>query len=92
MALTFEWDEIKSKLNFKKHGVDFDEAKTIFNDPYGITIDDPDHSYAEERYLDIGISSTGRMLIVWYSERNENIRIIGCRRAIRSERKIYEKG
>ena len=92
MALTFEWDENKSELNLKKHGVDFEEAKTIFNDPHAITIDDPDHSVAEERYLDTGISSTGRMLIVWYTERNENIRIIGCRRAIRSERKIYEKG
>ncbi len=91
MALTFEWDENKSKRNLKNHGVDFDEAKTIFNDPFAITIDDTDHSVAEERYLDIGISSTGRMLVVWYTERNENIRIIGCRRATRYERKIYEK-
>ena len=92
MALTFEWDENKSELNLKKHGIDFEEAKTIFNDPYAITIEDPDHSVAEERYLDIGISLTGKMLVVWYTERNENIRIIGCRRAILYERKRYEKG
>jgi uncharacterized DUF497 family protein len=92
MVLTFEWDKNKSKRNLKKHGVNFEEAKTIFNDPFAITIDDPDHSVAEERYLDIGLSSKGRMLVVWYTERNDNVRIIGCRKAIRSERKIYEKG
>lgn len=92
MALTFEWDENKSRHNLKKHGIDFKEAKTIFNDPFAITIDDPDHSSEEERYLDIGLSSKGRVLVVWYAERNENIRIIGCRKAIRSERDIYEKG
>jgi len=53
MSLQFEWDENKSKLNFKKHGVDFNEGKTVFNDPFAITIDDPDHSDLEERYLDI---------------------------------------
>lgn len=64
MALTFEWDENKSKRNLKKHDVDFEEAKTIFNDPFAITIDDPDHSVEEDRYLDIGLSSKGRMLVV----------------------------
>ena len=49
MALKIEWDENKSKLNVKKHGVDFKEGKTIFNDPFAITIDDPDHSALEER-------------------------------------------
>ena len=53
---------------------------------------DPDHSVIEDRYLDIGLSSKGRILIVWYTERNDNIRIIGCRKAIGSEREIYEKG
>jgi len=92
MALKFEWDENKSKLNLKKHGVDFEEGKTVFNDPFAITINDPDHSALEERYLEIGISSKGRILVVWYTERNDNIRIIGCRRAIRFERESYEKG
>lgn len=92
MSLTFEWDENKSKSNLLKHGIDFEEAKTIFNDPFAITIDDPDHSFVEDRYLDIGLSRKGRVLVVWYTERNDNIRIIGCRKAIRSEREIYEKG
>jgi uncharacterized DUF497 family protein len=91
MALKFEWDENKSKLNLKKHGVDFKEGKTVFNDPFAITIDDPDHSNLEERYIDIGMSSKGRILVVWYAERNDNIRIIGCRKATRFEREQYEK-
>jgi uncharacterized DUF497 family protein len=69
----------------------FEEAKTVFNDPFSITIDDPDHSNDEERFIDIGISSKGRVLVVWYIERNENIRIIGCRKVTKTERIIYEK-
>ena len=92
MPLTFEWDENKSDRNLNKHGVAFEEAKTIFNDPFAITIDDPDHSVEEDRYLDIGLSSKGRILVAWYTERNDNIRIIGSRKALRSERKMYEKG
>ena len=91
MTLKFEWDENKSKLNLNKHGVDFKEGKTVFNDPFAVTIDDPDHSDLEERYIDIGISSKGRILVVWYTERNDNIRIIGCRKATRFEREQYEK-
>ena len=91
MALTFEWDEGKSKQNVRKHGVTFEEAKTVFNDPFAITITGPDHSDEEERYLDIGFSSQGKLLVVWYSERGENMRIIGCRRATPSEREIYEE-
>jgi uncharacterized DUF497 family protein len=91
MALTFEWDENKSKQNFKNHGVTFVEAKTVFNDPFAITIKDPDHSDEEDRYLDIGLSFKGKMVVVWYTERNDSIRIIGCRKATRFERKAYEK-
>ncbi len=91
MALAFEWDEEKSKRNVRKHGVTFEEAKTVFNDPFAITIADPDHSAEEERYLDIGLSVKERVLVVWYTEREENIRIIGCRRATPSERKTYEE-
>ena len=91
MALTFEWGEEKSKRNFKKHGITFDEAKTVFNDPFAITIADPDHSDEEERYLDVGLSVKERLLVVWYTEREENIRIIGCRRATPFERKTHEE-
>jgi uncharacterized DUF497 family protein len=91
MSLVFEWDQSKSDKNEKKHGITFEEAKTVFNDRYAITIDDPDHSDDEYRYIDIGFSSEGRILVVWYTERNENIRIIGSRKAIRTERKAYEE-
>ena len=53
MSLTFEWDENKSAKNEKKHGITFEEAKTVFNDPFAITIDDPDHSDGEYRFIDI---------------------------------------
>lgn len=91
MELTFEWDENKSKSNLKKHGVDFNEGKTVFNDPFAITIYDPDHSELEHRYIDIGAASNGQVLVVWYAERIDKIRIIGCRKANRFEREQYEK-
>jgi uncharacterized DUF497 family protein len=89
MALTFEWDEEKAGHNIRKHRISFDEAKTVFNDPSAIT--DPDHSEEEDRFLDIGLSSKGRALVVWYTERGETIRIIGCRRAGSAERRCYEE-
>ncbi len=64
MSLKFEWNENKSILNLRKHGIDFREGKTVFNDPFTITIDDPNHSDIEERYIDIGISVKGRILAV----------------------------
>ena len=91
MPLTFEWVEDKSKRNFIKHDVTFEEAKTVLNDPFAITIDDPDYSNEKGRYLDIGLSSKGRLSVVWYTERNENIRIIGCRKATPSEMNAYER-
>jgi uncharacterized DUF497 family protein len=91
MPLTFEWDQRKSEKNVRKRGIAFEEAKTVFNDPFAITIDDPDHSDDEYRYIDIGMASKGEVLVVWYTERSENIRIIGCREATRSERKKYEE-
>ena len=91
MALSFEWDEEKSKRNSDKHGITFNEAKTVFNDPFAITIADPHHSDEEERYLDIGLSIKERLLVVWYTERDGNIRIIGCRRVTPFERKAYEQ-
>jgi len=89
MDLVFEWDEEKAKRNEVKHGVTFDEAKTIFNDPFAMTISDPNHSDEEERWLDIGLSAGGRILVVWYTERSERIRIIGSRKATKSEERAY---
>ena len=60
MKLHFEWDEEKAKTNLKKHRVSFDEAITVFLDPFSITIPDPDHSVDEQRYIDIGSSDKGR--------------------------------
>lgn len=91
MSLTFEWDEEKAKGNLTKHDVTFEEAKTIFNDPRAITMADPDHSVKEARYLDIGLSFRGTILVVSYTERRSVIRIISCRRATRSERRMYEE-
>ena len=92
MKLNFEWDEKKAKANLKKHRVSFDEATTIFIDPFSITISDPDHSVDEQRYIDLGSSDKGRVLVVVYTERGSNIRIISCRKATSSERKLYEEG
>lgn len=92
MELTFEWDEEKAKQNLKKHKVSFEEAKTVFNDPFLLTFPDPDHSEGEERYLNIGQSSRDRVLIVIHTERKDNIRLISCRKATSNERKAYEEG
>ena len=92
MDLTFEWDEEKAKENLRKRKVDFAEARTAFNDPFSITIPDPEHSIGEHRYIDIGQSSKGQLLVVVYTERRSNIRIISCRGATKSERRMYEEG
>jgi hypothetical protein len=89
MELTFGWDEIKAEYNRKTHKVSFDEAAAIFHDPFSITMPDPDHSVKEERYIDIGCSSDGRLLLVVYTERGNDIRIISCRRATTAEKKVY---
>ena len=89
MDMVFEWDEEKAKRNEVKHGVTFGEAKTVFNDPFALTISDPDHSDEEDRWLDIGLSVEGKLLVVWYTERGERIRIIGCRKTTRAEEKAY---
>jgi uncharacterized protein len=91
MALEFEWDPAKAELNFKEHGVSFDDATTVFRDPLSITIVDPDHSDFEDRFLDIGISHRGQLLVISYTERKDKIRIVSARRATRTERKSYEE-
>lgn len=92
MPLNFEWDEEKAKANLKDHRVSFDEATTVFGDPFSITIPDPNHSVDEQRYIDIGSSNRGRILVVAYTERGMNIRIISCRKATPTERRCYEEG
>jgi len=92
MELTFEWDEVKAKANFKKHIVSFEEGKTIFNDPFLFTFPDNEHSINEERYINIGISAKGRVLVLIHTERKGKIRIISCRKTTASERRFYEEG
>jgi hypothetical protein len=92
MRLTFEWDEEKAGTNLKKHKVSFDEGATVFSDPLSITIPDPDHSVNEHRFIDIGSSDRGRVLVVGYTERGANTRIISCRKATPTERRLYEEG
>lgn len=90
--MNFEWDEEKARENQRKHRVSFEEGITVFSDPFSITIDDPNHSTDEQRYVVIGTSEKGRVLVVSYTQRAGGIRIISCRRATRSERRQYEEG
>jgi uncharacterized DUF497 family protein len=87
----FDWDENKARLNFTNHGVSFDEAKTIFDDPLYVDFFDPDHSDSENRYLRFGMSGRHRLLLVSYTERGDRIRIISARLATKNERKTYEQ-
>jgi len=87
----YEWDKHKASANVAKHGVTFEEAKTVFDDPLYVDFYDPDHSYNEHRYILIGESTQGRLLFISYRERNDTIRLISAREAILSERKAYEQ-
>jgi uncharacterized protein len=90
--LEFEWDERKNAQNRRKHGVSFEEAKTVFLDENALLITDPDHSADEERFILLGLSSSLRALVVCHSYKHdrETIRIISARRANGIERKKYE--
>ncbi|WP_071590835.1 BrnT family toxin [Synechococcus sp. PCC 7336] len=89
--MQFEWDDNKAASNLSKHGVSLDEAKTVFNDTLYADFYDPDHSDDEERYLIVGESDRGRLLIVSYTERKNSIRIISSREGTRLEREAYEE-
>lgn len=91
MGLRFEWDPRKAAANFKKHGITFEEASTVFCDPLSFTITDPDHSATENRFLDLGHSNLQRLLVVSYVERADKIRIISARLATRKESNSYEE-
>jgi len=89
--LTFEWDAIKARTNLAKHAVGFQEATTVFGDPVSVTIPDPAHSQTETRFIILGRSHQGKLLVVIHTERGDNMRIISARHAGRRERKSYEK-
>jgi len=91
MRQAFEWDEDKAEANLRKHRIGFGEAATVFHDPLIASMLDPDHSDGEQRFIAIGRSARGRLLVVVYAERGNSIRIISCRRATSSERRVYEE-
>ena len=92
MSVKFEWNQNKASANLTKHGVSFEEAKTVFDDPLYVDFYDPDHSYNEHRYIIVGQSQKNRLLLVAYTERRNTIRLISAREATRRERKVYEEG
>jgi uncharacterized DUF497 family protein len=87
----FEWDPDKAARNLEKHGVSFEEAQTVFEDDLFVVFDDPDHSIYEKRYLIMGQSNEGHLLVVSYTERSRRVRLINARPATRHERKAYEE-
>jgi uncharacterized protein len=86
-----EWDRNKAEANQKKHQVSFDEAATVFNDPLLITFVDVEHSIDEERYIAVGLSQHGRVLLVAHAECEDTVRIISAREATKNEREYYEE-
>jgi hypothetical protein len=88
--MRFEWDPEKARRNVAKHGVSFEEAATAFGDPLSLTILDPDHSEEEDRFILLGQTYAGRLVVVVHTDRGENIRVISARLATRRERKAYE--
>jgi len=91
MLIGFEWDEAKARRNVHKHHVSFEEAVTVFDDPMSITLDDPEHSDEERRFVTIGFSNRDRLLVVCHSDRLRRIRIINSRTADRREWSYYER-
>ena len=90
MSLEFEWEPDKAARNLRKHTVSFQEAATVLGDETGATVYDPDHSEAEDRFLTIGYSNRGRLLIVSHIDRGNRIRIISARPLKPSEQRQYE--
>jgi uncharacterized DUF497 family protein len=89
--VNFEWDPAKARQNRRKHRISFPEATTIFGDPLAVTYPDPDHSASEQRFITVGMSNTGRVLIVAHADRNDSVRIISARKTTQRERKHYEE-
>ncbi len=89
--MEYEWDKNKAVANLSKHGVSFEEAKTVFDDLLYVEFYDPDHSFGEHRFILLGKSTQGRLLFVSYMERSNSVRLISAREATLSERKAYEQ-
>ena len=91
LEIVFEWDEQKNAINKIKHGISFEEACSVFQDPRALIIPDPDHSNDEERFVILGLSEKLNVLVVCHCYRNEEqtIRLISARKATKTERKYY---
>ncbi len=91
--LYFDWSEAKNKANVRKHGVSFEEAKSVFFDEYALLIADPDHSENEDRFVLLGLSAKLRLLLVCHCfEANDGlVRVISCRKANRKEMSLYRR-
>ena len=90
--MEFEWDPQKATLNLARHGVSFQEATTVFDDMLSVAVPDPDHSIEENRFIIVGQSHRGRLLIVSHVERGDRIRLINARELTHTERSAYEEG
>lgn len=91
MALQVEWDADKAASNLDKHGVRFEEAATVFRDPFAVIFDDKDHSTEEQREIIMGHSTRNRFLLVCFVERGDKVRLFSARSATRKERQDYER-
>ena len=90
--MIYEWDPVKAERNRGKHGVSFDEASTVFRDPFAITFDDPDNSLDERRFITIGVSIRQRILFIAHVDRRvDRVRLISARRARPSEAHAYQE-
>jgi len=93
MGLEFAWILFKARRNVRRHGVSFEEASTVFADQWSVTIHDAVHSLIEEeRFITIGQSEGGRLLVVVHCDRGDTIRLISARPATPRERRTYEEG
>lgn len=90
--MEFEWNPDKAVINLRKHNISFQEATTVFDDSLSVTFPDPDHSIGEDRYVIIGMSRLGQLLVVSHTDRENRTRIISARTATRQERRFYEEG
>jgi hypothetical protein len=87
--VSYQWDPTKARTNLARHGVDFADAVGVFEDPRAVTLDDP-HP-VEDRYVTVGLDFLGRILVVAWTWRNEEVRLISARRATRKESRDYEE-
>ena len=91
VGLTFVWDGRKAEANQRKHGVSFGDAVTVFRDPLSLTVSDPDTEPDDERWVTVGCTIRGQLLVVIHADRADTIRVISARQATRNERRNYEE-